>query len=204
MAFEQPKLPYALDALEPILSKRQVDLHYSKHMAKYFDVTNKLIKGTVYEKFTELSDLLTRDMIMKLDSKLFNNAAQAWNHVFYFESLCPKNQSGKPSEAILAEVNDAFGSFETFKKQFVEKAVDQFGSGWAWLIWNGSNLKIKTTPNARNPLSESGDVPILTIDVWEHAYLYDEQYAADRKTYVQQIFDIINWEVVNQRFEKAQ
>lgn len=203
MAFEQPKLPYTLNALEPVLSERQVSLHYSKHMAKYYEVTNKLIKGTVYEKFTVLSDMLTRDMIMKLDSKLFNNAAQAWNHAFYFESLCARDQSGKPSEALLAEVNDAFESFDQFKKQFVEKAVDQFGSGWAWLVWHNDKLKIKTTPNARNPLSDGDSVVLLTIDVWEHAYTYDEQYAADRKKYVEQIFDVINWEVVNQRFKDA-
>lgn len=203
MAFEQPKLPYAEDALEPVLSKHEVHLHYAKHAAAYFKKTNDLIKGTVYERADTLDDIINKDALASMDSKLFNHACQAWNHVFYFDNMAPESEGGEPSSELLAAIIADFGSMEEFKKKFSEAATEQFGSGWAWLIWKSDKLIIKTTPNARNPLTDAGQTPLLTMDVWEHAYTYDPQYAADRKTYVHNMWKIINWKVVSDRFEKA-
>lgn len=198
MAFDLPKLKYSNDALEPYLSERTVSVHYNKHTAKYFDVTNKLIKGTVFEKMSKLEDMLSRDALVKADSALFNNASQAWNHVFYFEGLAPKDQCGEPSEELLAAITDAFGGMPAFKEKMTEVCVNQFGSGWGWLILKDGKLIVKTTPNAGNPLSQDRSVPLMCIDVWEHAYYLD--YENKRDTYVGQIWNIIDWNTINERY----
>lgn len=203
MAFEPPKLPYAEDALEPVLSKRQVDLHYNKHTAKYYEVMNTLIKGTVYDSMTDLSEFVTRDMMATVDSKLFNNACQAWNHTFYWSILTEADKSGEPSEALKKQIDEDFRSFDAFKKKLSDAATDAFGSGWAWLVWSDNRLVVKTTPNARTPRTEDRQIPLFNIDVWEHAYLYDEKYAADRKAYVNNIWNILNWDAINANFDEA-
>lgn len=203
MAFQQPPLPYAENALEPLLSAHEVKIHYTKHTAKYFETTNKLIKGTVYDRATNLEDIVNKHALTSVDGKLFNNACQAWNHTFYWNCIGPEADSGKPSDNLMHHIEEAFNSFDEFKTKFCEAATDHFGSGWAWLIYKGDKLIIKTTPNARNPLTDDGHIPLLTLDVWEHAYLYDPQYAADRKAYVNNVWKLINWAFVSDQFEKA-
>jgi Fe-Mn family superoxide dismutase len=201
MAFKQPSLDYAHAALEPHLSERQVTIHYDKHTAKYFDTTNKLIKGTIFEKKEKLEDLLSKDGLMKADTALYNNASQAWNHVFYFQGLAPSNKSGKPSDELLAALVDSFGSFEEFKKKFTEAAVSHFASGWCWLVIKDNKLVVKTTPNAGNPLSTDVMVPVMCVDVWEHAYYL--QYAYDREEYINSMWNIIDWTEISERYTAA-
>lgn len=201
MAFELPKLPYAEDALEPVLSAKEVRVHYEKHTAKYFEVTNQLIKGTTYEKFKTLDDMINKDTLATMDSKLFNHACQAWNHVFYWNCLAPETETGDPSSKLLAQIVLDFGSMDQFKKKFSEAATNQFGSGWAWLVLKADQLIIKTTPNARNPLTDAGQIPLLCVDVWEHAYYIDYEY--NRKEYAEKIWKLINWKFVSDQFEKA-
>lgn len=203
MAFEQPKLPYAEDALEPVLSAYEVQLHYGKHAAKYFDTTNELIKGTVYDRATKLEELVNKDSLTTVNSKLFNNACQAWNHTFYFNCLAPETETGECSDELMIQIEKDFGDFDTFKQKFNELAINHFASGWAWLIWKTDKLIIKTTPNARNPLTDDGQIPLLCVDLWEHSYLYMREYAADRKAYVHALWKIINWKFVNQQFAEA-
>lgn len=203
MTFNQPPLPYAEDALEPVLSKQEVHLHYSKHEAKYFDTLNEVIKGTSFENIDSLDELVTHKHLARMDKKMFNNACQAWNHVFYWQCLCPVDQSSQPSAELLAKIKTKFGSFADFKKKFSDAAVDNFGSGWAWLIVRDNDLLIKTTPNARNPLNDPGYTPILTIDTWEHSWTYDEKYFGDKKAYVKAIWDILNWDFISAQFAKA-
>lgn len=203
MAFKQPDLNYAYDALEPHLSEREVTIHYDKHTAKYFDTTNKLIKGTIFEKKEKLEDLLSKNGLMKADTALYNNASQAWNHVFYFEGLTPGDKSGKPSEELSSALVDSFGSFDEFKKKFSEAAVSHFASGWCWLVIKDNKLVVKTTPNAGNPLSTDGMVPIMCVDVWEHAYLYQNDCEADRQAYVDALWNIICWDTVSKRYAAA-
>lgn len=203
MAFTQPKLSYEYDALEPHLSKREVTIHYDKHTAKYFDTTNKLIKGTIFEKKEDLKELLSKDGLMKADTALYNNASQAWNHVFYFEGLTSASTSGKPSIELQNTLERDFGSFEEFKNKFTEAAVNHFASGWCWLIYKDAKLTVKTTPNAGNPLSTDRTVPLMCMDLWEHAYLYQDEYAADRKAYVDALWNIISWDTVSERYAEA-
>lgn len=203
MAFEIPKLKYDTNALEPYLSERTVSVHYNKHTVKYFDVTNKLIKRTVFEKSDKLEDLLTKDALVKADSALFNNASQAWNHVFYFEGLAPKTECGEPSENLSGAIKETFGSMEAFKEKMTETCINQFGSGWGWLVVKDGKLAIKSTPNAGNPLSQDRTTPLMCIDVWEHAYLYQDDYEADRAAYVKAIWNIINWNTINERYSNA-
>lgn len=191
MAFELPKLPYAYNALEPVISKQTLRFHHDEHHAAYVNNLNNLIKGTEFE--TE--DLLT--IISKADGGIFNNAAQVWNHTFYFEQF-GKNKVEKLRGQLLVAINTSFGSFDEFKEKFSIAAKTLFGSGWAWLVKkpNGS-LDIIQTSNAANPLTE-GLIPILTCDVWEHAYYLD--YQNKRPDYVDNFWSIIDWEIVSGRY----
>lgn len=198
MSFKQPKLPYAENALEPWLFEHQVSVHYHKHTTKYFDTTNKLIKGTVFEKKTNLTDLINKNTLVEADSTLFNNACQAWNHIFYFSGMCPADKSNKPSDALMKSINEDFGSFDEFKKKFIETAAGVFGSGWAWLVHKDNKLTIKTTPNGGNPLTTDRMIPLMCIDVWEHAYYI--QYEYDRKAYLNAIWNVISWDTISQRY----
>ncbi|PWH20871.1 MAG: superoxide dismutase [Fe] [Ardenticatenia bacterium] len=185
-----PPLPYAENALEPVISATTISFHYGKHHRAYLDNTNKLIAGT------ELADLSLEDLIRTVAGNpdkvaIFNNAAQTWNHTFYWNSLRP-NGGGEPPAALKQAIQAAFGDMEKFKQEFANAAVTQFGSGWAWLVRDGDTLKIVKTGNAETPLV-SGMKPLLTIDVWEHAYYLD--YQNRRADYVNAVIDkLLNWE----------
>lgn len=191
MEYIQPKLPYALDALAPAISQETVDFHYGKHEKAYIDNLNNLIKGTEYE------DMELEDIIRKANGPLFNNASQAWNHIFYFFSFSPDG-GGEPDGDLGAAIKEQFGSFDEFKKTFVDAGVKIFGSGWIWLC-KDDNGKLVIVPesNAGNPLT-SGLSPLLVFDVWEHAYYLD--YQNRRKDALDKLWDIIDWDIVASRY----
>ena len=191
MPFELPKLPYAYNALEPIISKQTLEFHHDKHHAAYVNNLNNLIVGTEFEN----ADLLT--IITKADGGIFNNAAQVWNHTFYFDQF-GKDKIEKLRGQLLVAINASFGSFDEFKEKFTNAAKTLFGSGWVWLVKkpNGS-LDIVQTSNAANPLTD-GLIPILTCDVWEHAYYLD--YQNKRPDYVGNFWSIIDWEIISGRY----
>ena len=191
MKYAQPDLPYKRDALTPAISAETIDFHYGKHEKAYIDNLNRLIEGTEFEN-AALEDVITR-----ADGTLFNNAAQAWNHIFFFFSFSP-NGSREPSGSLLEAINRDFGSFDEFKRKFVEAGISVFGSGWVWLVSdkNGS-LSIKKGSNAYNPLTE-GLQPLLTFDVWEHAYYLD--YQNRRADALNALWSIVDWDVVETRY----
>lgn len=180
-----PALPYAKDALEPYLSSETIDFHYGKHHASYVEKLNGLIKGT------EFSDASLENIITKaVAGPLFNNAAQVWNHTFYWNSLSP-NGGGEPTGKLLEMINKTFGDFATFKEAFTNSAINNFGSGWTWLIKKiDGSLEIVNTSNAACPLSD-GVTPLLTCDVWEHAYYID--YRNARQKYLEAFWNLVNW-----------
>ena len=180
-----PELPYASDALSPHISAETLAFHYGKHHRAYVNNLNQLIPGTEYEHL----DL--EGIVRSSSGKIFNNAAQVWNHTFYWNSLAP-GAGGEPSGELARLIATAFGSFEEFQKQFAAAAIGTFGSGWAWLVKKPSGaLEIRSTSNAE-PAFLSGDVPLLTCDVWEHAYYID--YRNDRGAYVKAFWNLANWE----------
>jgi len=188
MAFELPALPYELDALAPHVSKETLEFHYGKHHQTYVTNLNNLVEGT-----DDASKSL-EDIILSSDGGLFNNAAQVWNHTFYWNSLSP-NGGGAPTGAIADKIGAAFGSYENFVTEFSQAAITQFGSGWAWLVEDGSGLSILKTANADLPMKHSAKA-ILTIDVWEHAYYID--YRNARPKYVETLINsLINWDFAN-------
>jgi len=195
MAFELPPLPYEPDALVPFISKETIDYHYGRHHQTYVNNLNGLIQGTEFEN----SDLET--IVCKAEGGIFNNAAQVWNHTFYFESFASgaHGASGLPAGALAEAINSAFGSFGEFREKFSKAAATLFGSGWVWLIkTDGGGLQILQEPNAGNPLRK-GLKPILTCDVWEHAYYID--YRNRRPDYIKSFWEIINWECIARRYE---
>ena len=183
-----PPLPYAKDALAPTISAETLEYHYGKHHQAYVDNLNKLVPGTEFEK------LSLEEIVRKAQpGVIFNNAAQVWNHSFYWNCLKPKG-GGEPTGALAAAIVKGFGDFATFKQQFSQAAVTQFGSGWAWLVKKkDGTLAIVQTGNAGNPMT-SGDTPVLTCDVWEHAYYID--YRNARPKYVESFWSLVNWEFV--------
>lgn len=185
-----PPLPYPQDALAPVISASTLSFHHGKHHKAYVDKVNALVSGTEFEgQALERIILATAGRADR--SELFHNAAQAWNHAFYWRSLKPKG-GGKPPAALSARIDAAFGSLAAFKMQFAEAAVKQFGSGWAWLISDGHSLKIAKTSNAELPLTR-GQTALLTLDVWEHAYYLD--YQNRRPDYAKAVIDkLLNWE----------
>ncbi|MGC3977110.1 MAG: superoxide dismutase [Paludibacteraceae bacterium] len=190
MTFSLPQLPYAHNALEPIISEETINFHYGKHHQTYVNNLNNLVPGTEFEN----ADLDT--IVKKSSGPVFNNAAQIWNHNFYFLSLTP-NKGSRPSEKLEKAISDAFGSFDTFKDEFGKAAVAVFGSGWAWLVKTpDGKLEIVKESNAGNPLT-GGKTPLLTFDVWEHAYYID--YQNRRADYVSAIWDLIDWDVISSR-----
>ncbi len=187
MAFELPPLPYAMDALAPHISAETLEFHYGKHHQTYVTNLNNLTAGTDHENSS------LDDVIMAADGPLFNNAAQIWNHTFYWNSMAP-NGGGAPSGAVADAINSAFGSLEGFTTKFAEAATTQFGSGWAWLVDAGSGLEIMKTANADLPMKH-GAKALLTIDVWEHAYYID--YRNARPNYIKTFNEsLINWDFV--------
>ena len=185
MAIELPALPYDRTALEPTISGETIDFHYGKHHQTYVTNLNNQIKGTEFE------DADLESIIRKSQGGMFNNAAQVWNHTFYWNCLSP-NGGGEPTGALLDGINKAFGSFAAFKEQFTQTALTTFGSGWAWLVQRpDGSLGLVSTPNAATPLTGS-DKALLTCDVWEHAYYID--YRNARAKYVESFWNIVNWE----------
>jgi len=170
--FTLPKLPYAENALEPVISARTISFHYGKHHKAYVDKLNELVAGTAYESMT-LEEIVRKSAGNAKDKAIFNNAGQIWNHNFYWDSMAPKG--GAPSGKILDALKSSFGGTKEFNEAFVKAAVAQFGSGWAWLVKDkDGKLKITTTSNADTPIAH-GETPLLTADVWEHAYYLDYQ-----------------------------
>lgn len=189
--YVQPRLPYAPDALAPAISQETVDYHYGKHEKAYIDNLNKLIDGTEYE------DMALEDIIRSASGALFNNASQAWNHIFYFFTFSPDG-GGEPDGDLRKAIDRDFGSFEKFKKDFVQAGVSLFGSGWVWLSRdNDGKLFITQGHNAGNPLTD-GLTPLLTFDVWEHAYYLD--YQNRRADALKKLWDIVDWDVVASRY----
>lgn len=187
MAIELPPLPYEMDALAPHISKETLEYHYGKHHNAYVTNLNKAIEGTAD------ADKSLEDIIMGAEGGLFNNAAQTWNHTFYWNSMSPKG-GGAPSGEVADKINSAFGSYDAFAEKFKEAAATQFGSGWAWLIDGDSGLEIMKTSNADLPLKH-GAKALLTIDVWEHAYYIDFRNA--RPNYISTFLDhLVNWDFV--------
>lgn len=187
MKHELPALPYALDALAPTLSQETLEYHYGKHHQTYVTNLNNLIPGTEFETMS------LEDIIMKSSGGVFNNAAQIWNHTFYWNCLSP-NGGGAPTGALAAAIDAKFGSFEEFKKQFNQSGATNFGSGWTWLVKNADgSLEIFNTSNAGTPMT-SGKQALLTLDVWEHAYYID--YRNARPKYLETMWHIVNWDFV--------
>jgi len=190
-SFVLPVLPFEENALEPVISAKTLSFHYGKHHQAYVNKLNELIAGT------EFADLTLEEVIVKTAGRadkagIFNNAAQVWNHTFYWSSLSPKG-GGKPSGKIGKKMESDFGSYENFVKQFNEAGMGQFGSGWVWLVEDGGVLKILKTTNAENPLSQNKGAPLLVLDVWEHAYYLDYQNL--RNDYLKMVIEkLINWE----------
>jgi len=191
MTHELPPLPYAKNALEPHISAETLEYHYGKHHQTYVTNLNNLIGGTEFE------NLSLEDIIRKSSGGIFNNAAQVWNHTFYWNSLKP-NGGGEPGGALAEAIGKAFGSFDKFKEEFTKCAVGTFGSGWAWLVKNADgSLAIVSTGNAGCPLT-AGQTPLLTCDVWEHAYYID--YRNARAKYVEGFWNLVNWDFVAKNF----
>jgi Fe-Mn family superoxide dismutase len=187
--FTLPPLPYAENALEPVISANTMSFHYGKHHKTYVDNLNNLVKGTDYEN-ASLEKIINETAGKADKAGVFNNAAQVWNHTFYWHSL-KGGGGGKPSGKIAEMIDAAFGGYDNFKKEMSATTVSQFGSGWGWLVLDGGALKIVKTPNAEVPFTK-GQKPLLTIDVWEHAYYLDQQNK--RAVYVDAVIDkLLNW-----------
>jgi superoxide dismutase, Fe-Mn family len=199
MAFELPSLPWAEDALEPAYSARTVSFHYGKHHKAYVDKLNELAAGTPYADM-KLEEVI-KDTAGKADKAgVFNNSAQVWNHTFFWHSMTPGG-GGKPQGSVAAAIDATWGSFEKFVDAFKAAALARFGSGWVWLVAEGGALKIVSTPNAETPLTTSA-TPLLTVDVWEHAYYLDYQNL--RPAFVQAFFDsLADWREAQARFDAA-
>ncbi len=191
MAFELPKLPYANNALEPYISEKTIEFHYGKHHQTYVTNLNNLVPGTEFENAT------LEEIVLKSTGGIFNNGAQVWNHTFYFMQF---NQDGckEPKDALKAAIEKKFGTFEAFKEEFTKASVTLFGSGWSWLVVNAAGeLEIVQTSNAGNPLRD-GKKPLLTCDVWEHAYYIDKQNM--RAKYVEDFWKVVDWKVISERY----
>jgi superoxide dismutase, Fe-Mn family len=185
-----PPLPYDENALEPVISANTLSFHYGKHHKTYVDTLNELIAGTEYADLP-LEEIISKTVDQKDKTKIFNNAAQVWNHTFYWQCLSP-NGGGEPPAELKQKIEESFGSVDDCKKELANMATTQFGSGWAWLVLDGDKLKAVQTPNAHLPLT-MGMKPLLTIDVWEHAYYLD--YQNRRADYVKAVLEkLINWE----------
>lgn len=191
MAFELPKLPYELDALKPVIDKQTMEFHYGKHHQAYVNNLNNLVPGTKWENAS------LEEIIKTADGGIFNNGAQVWNHTFYFMSFAPDG-GGEPQGNLSAAIISNFGSVSEFKEQFTKAAATLFGSGWAWLVKKANGkLEILQESNAGNPIKQNL-TPILTCDVWEHAYYLG--YQNRRPDYIKDFWSILNWEVISKRY----
>ena len=186
-----PPLPWADNALDPVISANTISFHYGKHHKTYVDNINKMIVGTEFAEMP-LEEIVKASAGKADKAGIFNNAAQTWNHTFYWNSL-RAHGGGEPPAVLKGKIDAAFGSVDALKKEFSAAAVSQFGSGWAWLVAEGDKLKIVKTGNAETPLTHAGSKPLLTIDVWEHAYYLD--YQNRRADYVNGVLDkLVNWQ----------
>ena len=191
MAYELPQLPYAMDALQPYISKETLEYHYGKHHAAYVNNLNKLVEGT------EFAGTSLEEIVKKASGGIFNNGAQVWNHTFYWNCMSPEG-SREPSGAMLNAIKSDFGSFEEFKDKFSVAAATLFGAGWAWLVkTDAGKLEIVQESNAGNPLTK-GLEPIMTCDVWEHAYYIDKRNR--RPAYIDDFWKLVDWETIGKRF----
>ena len=192
MAIELPALPYAKDALAPHISEETLEFHYGKHHQTYVTKLNGLIPGTEFEGKT------LEEIVKSSSGGVFNNAAQIWNHSFYWNCLAP-NAGGEATGALGEAIVATFGSFEAFKEQFTASAINNFGSSWTWLVKKADGaLAIVNTSNAATPLTEEGVTPVLTVDLWEHAYYID--YRNARPAYMDAFWALVNWDFANQNF----
>ncbi|MCP3429467.1 Fe-Mn family superoxide dismutase [Opacimonas viscosa] len=192
MAFELPALPYEKNALEPHISAETLDFHHGKHHATYVAKLNGLIEGT------DLADKSLEEIVKTSEGGVFNNAAQIWNHTFYWNSLSP-NGGGEPTGAVADAINAKWGSFAEFKAAFNDKAVNNFGSSWTWLVKTADgSLDIVNTSNAGTPITEEGVTPLITVDLWEHAYYID--YRNVRPNYLEGFWALANWEFAAANF----
>lgn len=187
-----PKLPFPKNALEPYMSVETVDFHYEQHHQAYVDKLNKLIKGTKFEYMP------LEEVILTSSGTIFNNAAQTWNHYFFWNCLAP-NAGGPASGKIGKSIEAKWGSFDKFKEEFSKQAVENFGSGWTWLVMNKQNqLEIYNTSNAQTPKNQ-GFKALLTLDIWEHAYYID--YRNERPKFIEAFWNLVNWDFVNKNYE---
>lgn len=192
MTFQLPDLPYTKDALEPHISAETIEFHYGKHHQNYVNTLNKLLEGT------EQANKTLEELIQSAQGGVFNNAAQVWNHNFYWQCLSP-NGGGRPEGKLAEAIEKSFGSFEAFQEKFSQQAAANFGSGWTWLVKKADgSLAIVNTSNADTPLRQGQDTPLLTVDVWEHAYYID--YRNARANYLSELWNIVNWEFVAENF----
>jgi Fe-Mn family superoxide dismutase len=192
MAFELPALPYAQDALEPHISAETLGFHYGKHHATYVAKLNGLVEGT------DMADKSLEEVVKSSSGGIFNNAAQIWNHTFYWHSLSP-NGGGEPIGALGDAITAKWGSFDDFKAAFNDKAVNNFGSSWTWLVKNADgSLEIVNTSNAGTPITDEGVTPLMTVDLWEHAYYID--YRNVRPNYLGGFWSLVNWEFASANF----
>jgi Fe-Mn family superoxide dismutase len=186
-----PQLPYALDALSPFISKETLEFHYGKHHQTYVTNLNNLIKGTEFENAS------LEEIVKKSSGGVFNNAAQVWNHTFYWNSMKP-NGGGTPTGALADAINAKWGSFDKFKEEFTKCAVGTFGSGWAWLVKKADGtLDLVSTSNAATPVT-TDVTPLMTCDVWEHAYYIDTRNA--RPKYLENFWNVVNWDFASKNF----
>lgn len=192
MSFTLPELPYAKNALVPHMSEETLNFHYGKHHNAYVTNLNNLIPGTKFEKMS------LEEIILSSDGGVFNNAAQIWNHTFFWNSLAP-NAGGNPNGKVENLINESFGSFDSFKEAFTKSAAGNFGSGWTWLVQNAAGkLEIVNTSNAQTPLTNQLN-PLLTLDVWEHAYYID--YRNVRADFIKGFWSLVNWDFANKNLK---
>ena len=192
MAFELPALPYAQNALEPHISAETLEYHYGKHHKTYVDKLNGLVDGT------DLASKTLEDVVKSSEGGVFNNAAQIWNHSFYWNCLSP-NGGGTASGALAQAIDASFGSYDAFKEKFTNSAINNFGSSWTWLVKKADgSLDIVNTSNAATPLTDTSVTPLLTVDLWEHAYYID--YRNTRPKYMEAFWSLVNWEFANANF----
>lgn len=196
MAFELPALPFSRDALDPYMSSKTLDYHYGKHHAGYVKKLNKAVEEEGLAGKTLL------ELVRTAGGSTFNNAAQVWNHSFFWQCLSPAAESGKPSSELSDKLSAEFGSMDDFKQQFTDAAASNFGSGWTWLVLNPmGQLEIVNTPDAVTPAADAAQTPLMTLDVWEHAYYLDRQN--DRGAYIDAFWSIVNWAFVSENFATA-
>jgi len=200
MAFSLPELPYARNALAPLISEQTFDFHYGKHHQAYVTNLNKLLEGHDWAD-APLEEVIKASALDASKTGIFNNSAQVWNHTFFWHSMTPGG-GGKPDGDVAALIDRDFGSYDAFRSAFAQAGATQFGSGWAWLVIKGGKLELRKTPNAETPLTEPGATALLTLDVWEHAYYLDFQNR--RPDFISAFLDnLVNWRFANDNLAKA-